>query len=474
MPKEFLHEINEKEEVKAESFQAEKFERIKPDRSKYLVLAGLVIVALIASFFFMNPKVNLEDLVGMNITDAKVWASNNNIQIIQRDVYAPTEEGLVLTQSIEAGTDVNQKSTLTLEVSLGYAPSEVIKLPTFDETWTKTKIVAWLNEQHIDNFILIYAENENAEPDVYINHQLPETTTDFIRSHAIEFTLTSLPVLAEITVVDFMNFNTAQIDAWAKENEIIIKYNEAYSDTIASNKVLSQSVTTGSILNPKDTILVTLSIGPAIKIVDFASYNESAANAWAKENSIDLTIIKEYSYTVAKDVAIYQSIAKNTTVKTGTDLTLYYSLGSELTLQNYVNQALTSLQTFVETQNANKANLVLNIEYSYSANVAKNKIIAQNVSDVRIPIGSMLNVVVSLGDLTIVPSLVDDPELYVAGTRTALEAYELVVQDCGKADVVCQIIFEDNDEKLGMIASQSISAGTQVSTSSVMEVIIYE
>ncbi len=474
MSKEFLHEINEKEEIKTESFQTEKFERIKPDKTKYFILVGVLVLGLIASFFFMNPKVKLEDLVGMNISDAKVWASNNNIQIIQKAVYAPTDEGLVLTQSIEAGTDVDQKSTLILEVSLGYDPNEGIELPTFDETWTKTKILAWLNEQHIDNFTLIYEENENAEPDVYIRHQLPETTTDFIRSHAIEFTLTSLPVQKEITVVDMMNFNIAQIDAWSKENEIIIKYNEAYSDTIASNKVLTQSVAAGTLLYPNDTIVVTLSIGPAIKIVDFASYNESAANAWAKENNIDLTIIKEYSSTVAKDVAIYQSIARNTTVKSGTDLTLYYSLGSELTLQSYVNQALTSLQTFVETQNANKANLVLNVEYSYSSSVAKNKIIAQSISDARVSIGTTIDVVVSLGDLTIVPSLVDDPEIYVTGTRTALEAYELVAQACGKADVVCQIIFEDKDEQLGMIASQSITTGTQVSTSTVVEVVIYD
>jgi serine/threonine-protein kinase len=474
MSKEFLHEINEKEEIKTESFQAEKFERIKPDKTKYVVLVSLVIVGLIASFFFMNPKVKLENLVGMNITDAKVWASNNNIQVIQKEVYAPTEEGLVLSQSIEAGVNVDQKSTLTLEVSLGYDPNEVISLPSFDETWTKTKILAWLNEQHIDDFTLKYQEDENAEPDLYMSHQLPETTTNFIRSHSIEFTLTSLPVQEEITVVDLMNFNTAQIDAWAKENEIIIKYSEAYSETIASNKVLSQSVAAGTILNPKDAIIVTLSIGPAIKIVDFASYSESAANAWAKENNIDLTIIKEYSSTVAKDVAIYQSIAKNTTVKTGTDLTLYYSLGSEVTIANYVNQTLTSLQTFVDAQNVNKASLVLNVKFSYSANVVKNKIIAQNITDTRVPIGTTIEVVVSLGDLTIVPSLVDDSGSYVPGTRTALEAYELVLQTCGKAEIVCQIIFEDNDEKLGMIASQSISAGTQVSTSTVVEVVIYE
>ena len=214
------------------------------------------------------------------------------------------ESGTILTQSIEAGNEIKAKSTITVEVSLGYDPNEVISLPMFDDAWTKTKIIAWLNENQLENFTLVYEETLDKEPNLYLSHVLPETTNEFLRSHQIEFTLTALPVEAEITVVDFLNFSTAQIDAWAKDNEIIVKYNFAYSDTVQANKVLRQSVSAGTILNPKDSILVTLSQGPAIKVVDFTSYDESAASAWAKENSIDLTTIKEYSSNVAKDVAI--------------------------------------------------------------------------------------------------------------------------------------------------------------------------
>ncbi|MBN2876624.1 MAG: PASTA domain-containing protein, partial [Bacilli bacterium] len=370
MSKEFLNEINAKETNENESFQKEKFEKIKPDRTKYFVLAFVFISLIIVSLFFMNPKVTLENLVGMNISDAKTWALNNDVQLIQKDVYAPMETGLILSQSIEAGTEVKAKSTVSIEVSLGFDPNEVISLPTFDESWTKTKILAWLDEQKLENFTLTYEEREDIEPNLYLSHELPETSGEFLRSQSITFSLSALPVEEEISVVDFLNFSTAQIDAWAKDNEIIIQYATAYSDTIQTNKVVRQSISAGTILNPKDKIIVTLSKGPAIKIVDFAPYGESSANAWAKENSIDLTIIKEYSSTVVKDVAIYQSIPKDTVVETGTDLTLYYSLGSVITVPSYVNQAFTNLQNFVETQNENKAQLILNVEYSHSADVA--------------------------------------------------------------------------------------------------------
>jgi len=474
MSKEFLNEINEKEANQNESFQKEKFEKIKPDRSKYIVLALVLIALIVASIFFMNPKVTLEQLVGMDISDAKTWAFNNDVQLIQKDIYAPMESGTILTQSIEAGNEIKAKSTITVEVSLGYDPNEVINLPMFDDTWTKTKIIAWLNENQLENFTLVYEETLDKEPNLYLSHTLPETTNKFLRSHQIEFTLTALPVEAEITVVDFLNFSTAQIDAWAKDNEILVKYNFAYSDTVQTNKVLRQSLSAGTIINPKDSILVTLSQGPAIKVIDFTSYDESAASAWAKENSIDLTTIKEYSSNVAKDVAIYQSLAKDSIVKTGENLIIYYSLGAEITIPSYVNQAFTNLQNFVETQNKNKAQLVLNVKYSHSSDVAKNKIIAQSIVDARTPIGSTIDVVVSLGDLVIVPSLTDDPTTYVGGSRSALQAYEIVMQACKSADIVCQIIFEDNDEKIGMVYSQSIQSGTQVSDSTVVEVVIYD
>lgn len=82
MSKEFLNEINEKEANQNESFQKEKFEKIKPDRSKYIVLALVLIALIVASIFFMNPKVTLEQLVGMDISDAKTWALNNDVQLI--------------------------------------------------------------------------------------------------------------------------------------------------------------------------------------------------------------------------------------------------------------------------------------------------------------------------------------------------------------------------------------------------------
>lgn len=470
MSKGFLSEVNEKNVEVNESFKKEKFESIKPDRTKRYGLFGLIIIALITGFIVLNPKVTVVNLVGMQISDAKIWGTNNDIQIIEKEVYSNNDEGIVINQSIDAQEKIDKNSTIIVEVSLGYNPNEEIGLPNFDSTWSKTKILNWLEENHITNYKLLFEEVENSEPNFYISHRLPDTTENYVRKDNIEFTLTSLIVEEEIIVVDMINYSTAQIDSWAKENKINIKYAYAFSSTVQENKVLSQSISSEEIINPNDTIIVTLSQGPAIKILNFTDTSDTDAIAWAKENNIDLSIYKEYSSTVNQNSLIWQDLAKDTVVKTGTDLKLYYSLGSQIYVASYVNQSLTNLQNYIETQNALKANLKLNVSYSYSSNVGINRVISQSSMDTRLNIGTTINVIVSLGDLSIVPDLLNGGIAY----SSALEAYEKVLASCNNADLICKIIFVDNDEKIGVVDSQSIIAGTQVSDNTVIEVIIFD
>lgn len=470
MSKAFLSEVNEKHEEVNESFKKEKFESIKPDRTKIYVLIGIIVIGIITTLFLLNPKVTVENLVGMQISDAKYWGTNNDIQIIEKEVYSDNEEGIVLSQSIPAQEKVNQKSTIVVEVSLGYDPNEAVTLPNFDSTWSKTKILNWIEENHITNYKLLFEEVENVDPNYYISHSLPDTTDEYVRKDNIEFTLTSPILEEEIIVVDMINYSTAQIDSWAKENEVNIKYVYAYSSTVQENKVLSQSISSEEIVNPRDTIIVTLSQGPAIKIPNFTGISETDAVAWAKENNIDLNVYREYSGSVNQNDLIWQDITKDTIVKSGTDLKLYYSLGSQVYLASYVNQSLTNLQNYIDAQNALRANLSLNVSYSYSSSTGVNRVISQSLMDTRLNMGTTINVIVSLGDLSIVPDLLNGGIAYTS----ALEAYEKVLAACNSADLVCKIVFVDNDDKIGIVDSQSISAGTQVSDNTVIEVVIFD
>jgi serine/threonine-protein kinase len=465
-----LNEVNAKEEVKNESFKKESFEAVKPDRTKYFILAGIVAVALMGFFLITNQKIVMEDIVGWNVSDAKAWASANEVQLVVSEVYNETPAQTILTQSVLEGEKISAKSSIQVDVSLGYDPKEIIVLPSFDETWTKTRILTWLEENGITNYTFINEENESLISGTLLSYETPETVTDYLREQDIEFTVSILPVEEEIVVVDFLAYSTAQIDAWASENEVKVYYRSAYSDTITANKVLSQSLSAGEIMNPGDSITITLSNGPSVKMVYFADYDQVEAATWAKDNGIDLTISTAYSSVVAKNVAIYQSIPADTIVGAGTNLNLVYSLGSEVLINSYVNQPLVALQSYVDAQNALGAGLTLNVSTSYSSTVPLNKIISQSTMDAKVGIGSTLNVVVSLGDLSIVPDLLALNT--TNASATALEMYNLVSATCTSSDIICQIVFADDDTLAGDVISQSLAAGTQVSDTTVLQVII--
>ena len=466
----FLDSINEKEEiVKNESFQKEQFHEIKPDRTKYYYIAAIALVVMVGAYFLLNQKVTVTNFVGWTVSDARTWASSNELNIVVHEVYDDSEVGEVISQNILEGEKLSANSSIELEVSIGFDPQEVIDLPDFDETWTKTKVTTWLNENGITNFTFINVEDETKTSGTVIGYDTPETVSDYIREQAIEFEVTILPTEVEIVVADFLNYTVAQIDAWAADNDVKVYYVDGYSDTTATGKVLTQSIDDGEIMNPGDSITVTLSIGPAIKMVNFTNYDSAAATDWAKDNGIDITVINEYHEDVAKDVAIWQSIPWDKIVAQGTDLEMYYSLGDEITIGSYVGSAITNLESFVEAQNDMKAGLSLNVTYSYSSTVAINKIISQSVRDDQVHMGSTIDVMVSLGNLVTVP---DFSTLSGVTYDSAIGTYNGVTSTCTTSKLTCKIVFEAATETYtsGKIISQSQVAGTNVSDSTVIEV----
>lgn len=460
----FLNSINEAEESKNESFQKEKFVAIKKDYTKLYISAAVAVVAIIASFFFLNQKVDVTNMVGWSLSDANNWASSNTVQLVVHEIYDEAEANTVISQNVLEGESVAQKSSIEVEVSLGFDPKAIITLPNFDESWTKTQVLTWLEENGIENFTFVNVEDETKLSGTVLSVTTPESISDYLREQAIEFTVTILPAEVEIVVLDFLNYTVAQIDAWASENEISVRYIEGYSDTTASGKVLSQSIVSGEIMNPDEALTITLSKGPAIKIIDFTNVNATQASTWAKDNLIDLTIVNEYSSQTAKDVAIYQSIGKDQIVEQGTDLTMFYSLGNEITVASYVGQAITTLQSFVDTQNQMKAYLSINVSYSYSASVAVNKIISQSVRDAKVGIGSTIDVIVSLGNLVTVPDFTS------LSTSSAIGTYNAVTAQCTTSKLTCQILFTDDDSQIGAVLSQSQVAGVNIADTTVVEI----
>lgn len=476
MSQKFLNDITPKKEEN-ESFKAEKFDPVVVKKPLWPVLILIVLLSVgLGVVWWMNRGVEMVDMTGWKIKDVNTWAQTYEIQVIQQEVFDALPEGTVLSQNVASGSLIGKSEPLVIEISAGFNPNELIELPTFDATWNKTEIIAYLEENGIKNFTFVTVENEDLEAGTLLSFSTEVEANAFSRSDAINFTISSLPVIAQVSVVDMLALSTAQIDAWASENEIKVTYGYAFSDTVANNKVISQSIASGELIDINSSLTVVLSKGPAIKMVYFDVYTQEEAVAWAKLNGLNLSVETQYSNEVAKGVAIYQSIAKDTLVETGTAFTLVYSLGNVVTVNSYVNQSLANLQSFVEAQNALGANLSLNISSSPSSTVSINKIISQSVKDTRVAMGSSINVLVSEGNLVSVPNFLStvadakaassDPSAF-----THLDAYDEVMDLC-RNGLVCQVSFVEDASNRGLVLSQSVVAGSIISDATVIEVVI--
>jgi len=470
MSKQFLSEVNESQTIN-ESFQKEKFEKIKPDLTKYYIMSAVVLISIFSLYFILNQKLTMVDMKGWTLTDAQSWASKNDIQLIVTSVYDLEEVEIVLSQSVEANTKITKNSTINIEVSLGADPDELIEFPTFDEEWTKTEIVSWLKEMQIDDYTFTTEQTSSLESNLFIEYQIEVDVSQFTRSDAITFIVTSNSSSDPVTVVDFSNYSKAQIDEWAEDNNVKIKYTYTYSDSVQSDKVIDQSIDANEEVDQLETVTITISLGEAVKIVDFTSYNQTDAKNWASENSINLTILMTYSNTVAKGVPIYQDIVKNTIVQQGSKLNIIYSLGSQIAIGSYQNKALTDLQTYVETQNGFGAGLSLNVSYQYSNSVSINQIISHNPVNASLPIGKMIDVIVSLGRLVSVPdfnSLLNEPEMI-----NVQIVYNRILELSNSQENPINSRIQMIDVEGDVISiTQSIASGTMISNADIVDIVL--
>ena len=469
MDKQFLNEINQ-EKKKVESFAEEKFEKIRPDRTKYFWILGIVLVVLVGAYLLFNQKVTVVDMTGWTTADASTWASTNNVQLVSSSIYSDSVAAdAIISQSVSPKTKIDKKSTIQITVSLGADPNTHIVIPAFDATWTRTRIQNWLTANGITNFTITTQEDSTRDANLFVSFGIPDTTSAaFMRKDTISFIVTVKPTTTSITVADMKGYSQTQVDSWAATNDITINYTTGFSSTVAATRVIAQSVASGDTITAGSSMTITLSKGVAVTMINFADYTEGNAQAWAKDNQIDLTTSQQYSSTVAAGKAVSQSVSRSTLVEQQSKVKVVYSLGSKLLMNNFAGRLLVDLQDYAAQQNALGANLKLNISYQLSDKVALNHIIAQSKFDTDISANSTLDVIVSTG------KLVKIPDFGLLAGSDSNTTYLNVIKACEDQGIVCRVTQQTTSDPTlkGKVLSQSAAPDTMVGSDTIIDVII--
>lgn len=228
------------------------------------IFMGVIATATTIGLLAMNgSSVKVVNFVNQKKSDVEKWRKDNDIdasQIIYKYEYSEEKDkNVVLKQSLKAGESMNKDNDLKITLSNGADPSVTFELPDFTGK-KEDEIKQWFKDKKFSNVVYKYEKNPDIEENTFISMD-PAASTTVKRSDTVTVTICAPLEGAEVSMIDMSSMSKDEINAWAEENKITIIYDEAYSDSIASGKVITTSVDANTIIHQGDTVTVTLSKG---------------------------------------------------------------------------------------------------------------------------------------------------------------------------------------------------------------------
>lgn len=228
-------------------------------------LTAILCVGMTITILAMNnSSIKVKNFIGQSKKVVETWRKENKLdekQVVYTYAYSEeTKENNVLDQSLKEGEVISENDVLTVTLSHGPDPDKEFALANF-EGKTKDEIAQWFTQYNFTNVSYIYEENADIPENAYISME-PSVGTIVKRSDAITVKISGIDPEVKITAPDLSNYSKDNLEAWAKENEVTINYEEVYSDVIENGAIVSISIEDGATLKKGDTITVSISKGP--------------------------------------------------------------------------------------------------------------------------------------------------------------------------------------------------------------------
>lgn len=311
-----------------------------------MIVAGVVIALLVlflvanaAGFFSSGPgltqeeedTVEVPELRGRTEEEAKKILNDMELGIKVDPERQPSnqyEEGQIMAQDKEPGTEVDKNTTITVTISSG----EEAKTTTVPDVVNREESEA---EQMIRDANLTVAHGEAqyddnvAEGNVISSNPVAGTEIEEGQTVTIVVSLGQKPA----TVPDIRGMSAADAEAALSAEGLVGSASEDYSDTVEAGKVISQRVDPNSEVDKGTTVSYVVSLGPETKYVTvpgLGGYTEEQARQRLTNAGLNVgTVDSAYSSTVSKGYVISQTASAGSSVEEGTSVGFTVSLGPE-------------------------------------------------------------------------------------------------------------------------------------------------
>lgn len=306
------------EEVKANRIQEEHDVVIDTDyqkkkKKKYIIISAVaigVVLSLVLLFNYFN-RVEVKNFVGNPVSEVKTWGLKQGVEIEIEYVFdIKYEANLVVEQNVKSGKSIRKSSILKVKVSKGPNMDEKIELP------------------------------------------------------------------------DFATMNLSQVEEWISENKATkVEIEKIFDETIALNSVIKTEFKDVSVTKEtykrKDKLIIYVSKGPevfekTIVVKDFINQDKSIAEAWARENSVEVIYEKAGSDTVAEGSIISQSVVANEKIAKNEKITVVVSIGKLVKVPDFSKFTKEDAATALD-------GVSITVKSQYNEKVLYGKLLSQSI-----------------------------------------------------------------------------------------------
>ena len=413
--------------------------------NKNLILIGslLLIVYFILGLINNNSIMvsSVPNFTGKSVTEVMKWANKNSITVNQEYEYSDMiSEYKVINQKIikkdSKITDIN------IAVSEGANPSKEIIVPSMIG-WDTERVLKFIKDNYLSNVKVEFIQSEMAK-DTVISQS---TSGNLKRDDELSLTFSygeELDTL-EVSLIDFTGRSKFEVEFYMKQHQLNYKFDEEFSNKIKRGFAVKQSIAAGEKVNVNDKeVVVTISKGPEIKVPNLNKLDMTSITEWAIKNKVKLSFSDSYDDTIKKNSIISTSVNEGDIIEQGTVVKVVLSRGS-LKMPKFE-----SLDEFYEW--ANKYNIKYEEQHEFSDTVEAGKVISYSYkSGDTIKNGDSIKVTISDGTKKSVPKVI--------GLQKSKACSKL--EDEG---LNCSVVYKNSTETKDKVLSQSISAGSEVSS----------
>lgn len=320
------------------SFQEEELKKVEKKPLKIdpkVAIAGAVIVVLlvvVSYFMFFAPKITLPDFAGKPLSELTAWLKQNGIQssavVISEEYSLDVEKDYIISQQQAPGKKIHEDTPLNFVKSKGANPEDSVDFPDI-MNMDYDSIKSWIDENQLSKTKINTVYNETVEENKVISYDLKNVAeNNFTRGTSLVINISRGKAPAgQVTLEDFTGKTYEEVASWAKTKKINLVKEEAYSDTIELGKIISQSVKSGTTMKEGEELILVVSKGKAVKIIDLVGYDKTMLEAWQSDKDNAVTIVKREVFSEqAEGTVISQSIPAGSQVDQGTVLELGISL----------------------------------------------------------------------------------------------------------------------------------------------------